>query len=558
MMQQGVLRVVAPSPSFISTIFLRPKSDGTSRPIFNLKSLNKFVMVQKFRLINIHRVPDFLQSQDWMAKIDFHQAYFHLKVARGHRRFLRLIYKKKLMEMTCLPFRLSSAPKTFASISNWIAQRLREEDVRILVYLDDFYLVHQNRDILLDHVTKTVRLLENLGWNINKQKSILKPQKALEFLGIIWDSWNNIKYLPERIVGKIQNQLHAIINKGQASVLELQQVVGIMNFASFVIPRGRLNYRATQKQVNTLLKLQIIKSRPLPKNVLVEMKWWVQNCRKTSQIHVSLPMHYLTTDASDIGWGAKLDHESLEGTWTLSEQSLHCNQKEMIAILNVLRGHGRHLSSKALLIQCDNQAVVSYLRNEGGTKSTQLMNLTMKVFHLIDHYNIQMSIYHIPGNYNQNADHLSRHKAPPEWHLLPQLTQVIFQKWGTPSVDLFASQTAHVVENYCSLDRSDQQAYFHDALSRMWDYPLAWVFPPPYLIPKVLGHLNTAKGLYLIVVPRWDKVFWRPDLKSRATAARFTVRNLSHVLVDVTTGLPPPKVSEMTLEIWKCGGGTNT
>ncbi|KAJ2939177.1 hypothetical protein O0L34_g8490 [Tuta absoluta] len=304
-----------------------------------------------------------------------------------------------------------------------------------------------------------------------------------------------------------------------------------------------------------MLALHPVKTLPLPPQAIQELIWWNNNCRTRSQLHLSMPCHYLTTDASDLGWGAMLDNRRLQGTWTKSQEKVHCNQKEMLAILNTLKGQAENLRSKVLIIQSDNKTVIAYLRNEGGVRSTALMRLTKEVYQILDQHDIQISVYHIPGNYNYHADRLSRYKTPSEWHLLPTVTQVLFEKWGTPTVDLFASRRAHVVPTYCSLDRADKQATFYDALSMQWKHELAWLFPPPHLIPRVLAHLNRAQGTYIIVVPRWENAFWRPDLKSRAQDAPFTIRNLSKVLIDVTTMLPPAKVSEMTLEAWKCGGG---
>lgn len=555
MKQQGVLQVVALSPSFLSPLFLIPKSDGTHRPIFNLRMLNLFVLTERFRLINMYRVPDFLQMQDWMCKVDLSQAYFNLPIAQSHRRFLRLLYKDELLEMTCLPFGLSTAPKVFACLTNWIAQTLREKGIRIIVYLDDFLIAHQNPYVVTQHVKLLLESLEFLGFQINYGKSVLVPQKQITYLGIVWHTWENYKKLPaEKSTAVIKKSSH-VLETGDISLKELQSLVGLLNFASFVIPRGRLNHRATLNFLNTLPENATSTRFVLPPTVLEEMHWWIQNSHLSTLIHIPPPTHFLTTDASDTAWGAQLDNQAISGVWHPEEQNLHCNLKELLAILKVLETHAVGMSGGSVLIQSDNRSAVAYLRNEGGTKSQSLMKVTQRILLVLDYHQIHFKIYHIPGKFNNHADCLSRHRRTPEWHLIPTCTDMIFAKMGTPVIDLFASKTARVLANYVTLDLNDHNAIFHDAFSLTWNFPLAWIFPPPFLIPRVLMHLNKAIGVYLLVVPRWEKVFWRADLKSRAIAPPFTLTNLKRFLIDTTTGLPPPKVQDMILEIWKCGGG---
>ncbi|KAG6455767.1 hypothetical protein O3G_MSEX009410 [Manduca sexta] len=555
LLRDGVLENAAMSPSFLSTMFLVPKSDGSLRPIFNLKRLNVYVHTGNFHLLNMYQVSNFLQPNDWLAKIDLSQAYFHLPIALSHRPFLRLFYKSKMFQMTCLPFGLSSAPQAFASVTNWVAQILRNQGIRILVYLDDFLIAHQNSDVLRSQVSTVLNTLIYLGWKINITKSILQPQKKIEYLGILWDPCQNLKFLPEKKCQGLSAQLHLLLECKGACLKELQSLVGTLNFASFAISRGRLNYRSIQAHCNSLLEAKALKVFPLPQHVLQEMIWWVVHLREPSVIHVPHPTYFLTTDASSVGWGARLNNHYLSGLWSDAEKSLNSNLKEMLAILKALELHALLLRNQSVLIQSDNRTVVSYIRNEGGTRSKALTDLCRSVFLLLDQYKIHFSIHYIPGKFNSEADKLSRRLALPEWHLLPSATKKVFAHFGKPTIDLFASVRAHVVPAYCSLDQKDHKAVFHDAFSIAWNYQLAWIFPPPHLIPRVLSHMNQSQGYYLIVIPLWERVFWRADLISRTLAPPLIVEDLQQVLVDVTTGLCPPNVSQMTIEVWKCGAG---
>lgn len=555
--KEKILETASISPSFLSRMFLIPKQDGSFRPVFNLRRLNDFLTISKFRLINVNKVASFIQPGDWMVKVDLSQAYFHLPIHKNHRRFLRLIFNGELLQMTCLPFGLASAPKVFASLTNWIAQKLRDKGLRIIVYLDDFLIVHQNENILKIHTLETISMLQTLGWIIQFSKSTLCPVQKIEYLGIMWNSRDDLKGLPQDKRVKITRLLKQYINLGRWSLEQAQSLLGTLNFASFAIHRGRLNLRMLQCASRKLSAFKPRRLHPIPRAAIEELRWWSRSLQTWSPMHQAAIRHTLTTDASDWGWGAQLDDLRLNGAWSQTQQPLHSNVKEMLAVLAALTPHGPELSDSGLLIQSDNKSVVAYLRNEGGTRSKTLLEATRQVLQMADTYRISLSAHYLPGRFNEVADQLSRKREPPEWHLLPAATKLVFAKWGRPTIDLFASETAHVVDDYVSLNAFDKEANFVNAWSQEWDFPLAWVFPPPCLMPRVLAHLNRAKGLYLIVAPRWKKVFWRPDLKNRATSPPFTILKLTEVLIDTRTLKPPPQVEDFILEVWKCRGGVS-
>ncbi|CAG9133383.1 unnamed protein product, partial [Plutella xylostella] len=268
-----------------------------------------------------------------------------------------------------------------------------------------------------------------------------------------------------------KGRISEILKTNRIDSRALRSLIGVVNFASFAVPRGRLNYRDLLVFLNSLPEEPSTKLYYLPGEVRVNLIWWYQNCHRVSQIHVPPPTHFLTTDASDQAWAGQLDHIPISGPWTLTEAYLHCNCKEMLAVLKVLQEHGPRLQHSSVLLQCDSKTVVSYIRNEGGTRSLPLLSYTNQIFQILDFNQINLTAYHLPGKYNAHADHLSRHRRPPEWHLLPQCTEMLFKKLGMPLVDLFASETAHVLENYVSLDLNDHRALYHNAFSRTCTSP---------------------------------------------------------------------------------------
>ena len=66
---------------FVGHLFMRPKKNGTFRPVFNLKPLNTFVVYQHFRIEGVQMLTSMIQAHDWMMSIDLKDAYFCVPIA---------------------------------------------------------------------------------------------------------------------------------------------------------------------------------------------------------------------------------------------------------------------------------------------------------------------------------------------------------------------------------------------------------------------------------------------------------------------------------------------
>ena len=60
--------------------------------------------------------------------------------------------------------------------------------IRLIVYIDHILITAESQALLKDHIAGTVYLLENLGFVINAPKSVLQPERTMEFLGFQVDS----------------------------------------------------------------------------------------------------------------------------------------------------------------------------------------------------------------------------------------------------------------------------------------------------------------------------------------------------------------------------------
>jgi len=125
------------------------------------------------------------------------------------------------------------------------------------------------------------------------------------------------------------------------TIREVAQVIGLIVSSLPGVMFGELHYRNLEK--NKILALQDSRGNYdgpmiLSKESMSELIWWVKNIDSAfKNIILSNPDLTLTTDASNMGWGAVYEHKKTGGLWSLAEQQFHINHLEMKAVLLGLR-----------------------------------------------------------------------------------------------------------------------------------------------------------------------------------------------------------------------------
>ena len=94
-----------------------------------------------------------------------------------------------------------------------------------------------------------------------------------------------------------------------------------------------------------------------------------------------------------------------------------------------------------------------------------------------------LEVRYLPGQSNILADLLSRRNQvlDAEWSLHPQVAKKIIRKWGSLTIDLFATHFSVKLPLYCSLI-PDPQAVFEDAFHHPWKDLDLYAFPPLHLV----------------------------------------------------------------------------
>ena len=278
--------------------------------------------------------------------------------------------------------------------------------------------------------------------------------------------------VPPRVQGSGDHNSSVRVILPTGSYHRVAQFMGSLNWASGLIPLGRLYLRPLQRHFHSLG----LTNRFSPP------------CQSDQQLPASLlrqwqDLFFLTSP----GVGAHMGDSQVSGSWTCLDRQLHINGLELKAVPFTLRHWVSVLRGHQVLIASDNTTEVFYINKQGGTHSTSLLRLVVDLFKWLQAQDIILRARHIPGCLNVIADRLSRPNQPisTEWSLHSEIVDRIFQFWGTPEVDMFATVHNTRLLQFMS-PTPEPQALAVDALSQDWQGRSMYMFPPFLLLSKVI------------------------------------------------------------------------
>ena len=407
MLAKGAVQLVPPSQAgqkFLSTLFLVPKKGGGQRPVVNLRLLNHFLPYEHFKLEGIHMLRDLLRKGDYLIKIDLKDAYFTVPLSQEHQKFIRFLWEGTLYEFTCLPFGLAIAPRVFTKVLKPAVAWLRQLGIRLIIYLDDILILAPSKELAELHAATVIYLLENLGFMINHEKSILTPATEMEFLGFLVNSVTLTLSLPRDKIRKVRKECQEVMESPQNTIRQLTKLLGLLSSTIQAVFPAPLYFRHLQEVKNAAFALDrsydsLISLSPL---ALEELTWWRDNLEAWNGkgLVSGSPDMVIETDASRKGWGAYCMGVSTGGQWTQGETQLHINCLELLAGAFAVQTFVRGKVCMKVCLLMDNMTAAHYINKMGGTKSPILARLAVDLWNWCLDHQIHIEAHYIPGVLN--------------------------------------------------------------------------------------------------------------------------------------------------------------
>ena len=343
------------SLGYFNRLFMVPKKTGDLRPVIDLSTLNRHMLVPHLKMEMQWSVRSAIRSQEWTVSLVIHDAYLHVPMHQAVFKYLSFRGQQESVHLSSIwagdfCMRVHKA----ATACRNAVKAARYEATRLLRRLAD-----QSR---YSGTGQTARPDNHQGAPVSRLDHQLREVRP-----------HSKSRLPVHRDAVQHSTIHSGAPTEDASRGQVRSSA----------KRVRLRLRPVQWWAATAWcqRTGSWSDRiTVPQWVLSEVAWWASPAvlqglpLATKETEVTL-----FTDGYSSGWGAQLGSRSTRGQWSSSQRSWHINALGMQAVINAVRDFLPHLRSWVVCLMCDNAVTVAYIKNEGGTRSHTLMQMTIRL-----------------------------------------------------------------------------------------------------------------------------------------------------------------------------------
>ena len=538
----GAIEEVPHAPHVVALVNVIPKSTaGKYRLIVDLRPLNKHVRERTFRYLTHATFRDVIQPNDDMLAFDFQSGYYHCDVAPADKTFLGFRLFGKFYVFAVLPFGLRDACYIFTELVKVPVRVLQSRGFRVLPYLDDILCLLQTMS--QDDADEARALLEDFGFLLNLDKSVVTPTRRLENLGYVVDTTAMTYDVTTSRRAKMLDAARSLLDEhrraGTTPARAVARVTGHVASAALVLGRrGRLQTRYLNNTVRDAAARRRWSERvPISDSALRELRLWLDAIPLLDPVPIRRPTRrpitvHLASDASDFAWGGRVLWTApgvfplasplprMRGTFTQDFQGTSSCLRELRAAsraLDALIASG--VTNEVVQHQVDSQSAFFVHRNGGSQHCDAQGDLDLHAEVLaMDESAAEAHLDHfltwVPREENQEADDDSKLRDRGNYALSRQVFAALDLRFGPHTVDRFADGDNHLLRRFNARYWAPA-AENVDAFSVSWSDDVNWLHPPLPVLTRVVGKLREDRARGTLIVPRWTGAPWWPVLFPR-------------------------------------------
>ena len=516
-------------PTIVSPLgVVAKRSSGKLRLIINMRYLNSHLQKRKFKYETVASLSLMLERNDYMWSLDISSAYHHISVVEHHWHYMGFEWKGQHYVFKSLPFGLSVACWVFTKFSREIVGSWRASGIKVLPYMDDFLFAGSPRvgattdfSSLRDTRSRVLADLEAGGLLVNREKSLLDFTQTIEHLGVGIDTLSGVFFSTPNRWDRFQATVATAMarNRRHVPVKMLASVAGqAVSLRVCLGPVTRMFTRALYASINTAhtWNSHVVRNP----EVDVELAFFSSLKRLTHTVPIwleslrSIPISLrLFVDASDSGWGGFIDgvrSSSAHGYFTPAERVMSSTWREVRGLLELLRSHVAAIRGKTILVFTDNQNVARYFACGGcsGSKTHKLHVELLAVFWFCVMSGVTLTVQWIPRDENDRADYLSKIVDIDDWKLHPSLFVLLDARWGTHTVDRFATHSNALCPRFNSWYWCPGTAGIDAFAQPDWSQSNNWCNPPFRLLGRLISLIREQRAVATVIAPVWPGQPW--------------------------------------------------
>ena len=131
-----------------SSLSVVENSTGKFRLVINLRYLNQFLWLDKFKYEDLRTAMSMFQKDDYAFSFDLKSGYHHVDIYEPHRLSFSWVARgtPQYYVFAVLPFRLASACYVFTKLLRPLIKHWRGQGLRAILYLDDGIVAVSGKD----------------------------------------------------------------------------------------------------------------------------------------------------------------------------------------------------------------------------------------------------------------------------------------------------------------------------------------------------------------------------------------------------------------------------